>query len=140
MIDTGGHHAHHAADSNTLSPDNSLPDRVERWRTETLPAALRKLGKVEQVDEFDVSTPADIADHDFLRDVSLPGEFPFTSWLYPTPTPFHGASGLRRAGRYSGFGTSEDIREQLEAAVAGGTPPGPEYSLGSAQPAWLGLR
>lgn len=90
-----------------------LEAQVKRWREVTLPTGLKRLGL--QPDQVDVSmaTPLDLGDHDYLRDVGLPGEYPFTSWLYPTRAVAKAGQDTRlhRAGRYSGYGTSEDCRD-----------------------------
>ena len=65
-------------------------------------------------------TPDDTAGHDYLATVGLPGEYPFTAWLYPVATPFSGGGELNRAGRYSGYGTSEDCRDYYLAAARSG--------------------
>ncbi|HMN70275.1 MAG TPA: methylmalonyl-CoA mutase family protein [Rhodoblastus sp.] len=89
-----------------------LAEGLARWTEVTMPKAARRLG----VDPGGVNrprTPLDLKGHDFQRDVALPGEYPFTSWLYPTRAIRKGLGDTRihRAGRYSGYGTSEDCRE-----------------------------
>ena len=49
-------------------------------------------------------TPADLADHDFARDVGAPGEYPFTRGVYPTM--YRGRLWTMR--QFSGFGTARD--------------------------------
>jgi methylmalonyl-CoA mutase, N-terminal domain len=119
-----------------MTGHDELRDRVRAWHDATLPRGLAKLNSPEPADRFSVHTPADLNGHDFLRDVSLPGEFPYTSWLYPTPTPFTGELTQRRAGRYSGFGTSTDVRDQLREAARNGKPGGP--NIASDLPSQLG--
>lgn len=100
-------------DSQRNEPPNisEIAARVEHWRKETLPAGAERLGlPLEEVDA-NVATPLDLAGHDFLEKVGLPGEFPFTSWLYPTRAKTGGMGRIHRAGRYSGFGTPEDCRD-----------------------------
>src|SRR5258706_15567659 len=95
-------------------PDSgTIQRRIDRWRLETLPNALQKLGMPASDVGASFVSPLAISDFDYLRDVGLPGEFPFTSWLYPTRAlNTTGAdSRLHRAGRYSGYGTSEDCRD-----------------------------
>jgi methylmalonyl-CoA mutase N-terminal domain/subunit len=115
---------------------DELLERVQAWRETTLARGLAKLKSSEPPERFDVHTPLDVRGHNYLRDVSLPGEFPFTSWLYPTPTPFLGEMTQRRAGRYSGFGTSTDVRDQLREAARTGKPGGP--NIASDLPSQLG--
>jgi methylmalonyl-CoA mutase, N-terminal domain len=119
-----------------MTGHDELRERMQAWHNKTLPQGLAKLNSSEPAERFDVHTPADLGTHDFLRDVSLPGEFPYTSWLYPTPTPFAGELTQRRAGRYAGFGTSVDIRDQLREAARSGKPGGP--NIASDLPSQLG--
>jgi methylmalonyl-CoA mutase, N-terminal domain len=93
--------------------DAVLRSRLERWRAETVPAALARLGVADGVLSTNLGTPLDIVDHDYLRDVGLPGEYPFGAWLYPT-RGFSAESGDvrgHRAGRYSGYGAAADCRD-----------------------------
>lgn len=104
----------------TASPPGDLPARIEHWREGILAPALSKLGSDTDPAAVSPHTPLDTAGHDFVRDVGLPGEYPFTSWLYPTATPYTGTGVLNRAGRYSGYGTSEDCRDYYLAAGRSG--------------------
>ncbi|MHB8190908.1 MAG: methylmalonyl-CoA mutase family protein [Ferrimicrobium sp.] len=92
---------------------SELSARMEHWRNETLPKALTRLGMSIEDVNANLATPADLVGFDFLDDVGLPGEYPFTSWLYPTRAvkSAGGDARLHRAGRYSGYGTSEDCRD-----------------------------
>jgi methylmalonyl-CoA mutase N-terminal domain/subunit len=89
-----------------------LQERIASWRRETLPRGLERLGLSSDEVDPPLATPLDTAEHDFLRDVGLPGEYPFTSWLYPSSAHVKGqAVHVHRAGRYSGYGTSTDCRD-----------------------------
>ena len=90
-----------------------LRSRLDRWRAETVPAALARLGVADGKLSTRLCTPLDTAGHDYLRDVGLPGEYPFTAWLYPTRAFSAEAGDVRghRAGRYSGYGAAEDCRD-----------------------------
>lgn len=90
-----------------------LRERIERWKRETFPAGLRQLGLTPDDVEPKLATPLDVVGGDFLRDVGLPGEYPFTSWLYPTSAAQRAGEGVHRhrAGRYSGFGAATDCRD-----------------------------
>ena len=98
---------------------DDLQSRIATWRSTTYPRAAKKIGS--DATPPPVISPLDVASHDFLRDVGLPGEYPFTSWQYPSRTPFEGgSSSLRRAGRYSGYGTSSDSRDYFRDMRARG--------------------
>ena len=96
-----------------ISLANGLRDRVDHWYGVTLPSGLKRLGLSAGDVDGHVVTPLDVEGHDYLRDVGLPGEYPFTSWLYPTRAVAKGGDDVRahRAGRYSGYGTSSDCRD-----------------------------
>jgi methylmalonyl-CoA mutase N-terminal domain/subunit len=98
----------------------SLEDRIAHWRSATLPKGAAKLGVEVDPATVRIYTPRDTEGHDYLEAVGLPGEYPFTSWLYPTAAPFTGKGALNRAGRYSGYGTSEDCRDYYLGAAASG--------------------
>jgi methylmalonyl-CoA mutase N-terminal domain/subunit len=100
--------------------EDDLVQRIEDWRAGTLTPALKKLGSTTDPERVTVHTPLDTRGHDYLTHVGLPGQYPFTSWLYPTPTPFTGGGELNRAGRYSGYGTAADCRDYYQAADASG--------------------
>lgn len=97
-----------------VGPDHQqLQERIDHWRTVTLAKALDRLGLAVDDVGTSVVTPLDMVGHDFLRDVGLPGEYPFTGWIYPTRAVGRGGKDTRlhRAGRYSGYGTSSDCRD-----------------------------
>ncbi|MEE2059012.1 methylmalonyl-CoA mutase family protein [Rhodococcus artemisiae] len=98
-----------------------LAGRAKKWENELYPNAAAKL-RMGDTTAPHAYTPLDTAGHDFLRDVGLPGEYPFTSWNYPTRMPFEeaGAHSLNRAGRYSGYGTADDSRVYFEKMSAMG--------------------
>ena len=63
----------------------------ERWEQQTLQPGLEKHPErkksfqtvsLEEVDRL--YTPEDVEDLDFNRDISFPGEFPYTRGIHPT--------------------------------------------------------
>lgn len=102
--------------------EDELRSRVADWKRTTLADGLQRLGAApEQAEQANPPTPLDIPDHDFLENVGLPGEYPFTSWLYPTPATYRGEALHRhRAGRYSGFGAAVDCRDYYIEMRRGG--------------------
>src|SRR4026207_879752 len=77
--------------SETKEINTPPEEEVERWETETLGPALKKHPEaklrfetvsLEEVDRL--YTPANIAELDFSRDISFPGEFPYTRGIHPT--------------------------------------------------------
>ncbi|MFC2006521.1 methylmalonyl-CoA mutase, partial [Chloroflexota bacterium] len=69
-------------------------------------------------------TPLDIKDHNFLKKVGFPGEYPFTSGLYPTSI-LDESSELLWARGYSGYGTPEDTRDYYNLMISRGRQRGP---------------
>jgi methylmalonyl-CoA mutase N-terminal domain/subunit len=93
------------------STDERLVSAVERWKRETLARALERLPErdaefstISGVPINSVYTPLDIAGDDYLRDLGLPGEYPFTRGIH--------ASGYRgklwTMRMFAGFGTAEE--------------------------------
>ncbi|HEX8500711.1 MAG TPA: methylmalonyl-CoA mutase family protein, partial [Pyrinomonadaceae bacterium] len=90
---------------------------VERWERETLEPALKKRPERKQrfetvsLDEVErLYTPADVADVDFERDISYPGEFPYTRGIHPTG--YRGKLWTMR--QFAGFGTPEETNARFK--------------------------
>ncbi|MDT7780965.1 MAG: methylmalonyl-CoA mutase, N-terminal domain [Acidobacteriota bacterium] len=90
---------------------------VERWERETVEPVLRKRPEMKKrfetvsLDEVRrLYTPADIADVDFERDVSFPGEFPYTRGIHPTG--YRGKLWTMR--QFAGFGTPEETNARFK--------------------------
>ena len=93
-----------------------IEEEVERWETETLGPELRKHPEaktrfetvsLEEVDRL--CTPADIAQVDFSRDISFPGEFPYTRGIHPTG--YRGKMWTMR--QFAGFSTPEETNSRF---------------------------
>ncbi len=89
---------------------------VERWRAETLAPVLKKHPEtksrfesvsLESVDRL--YTPADIENIDFGRDISFPGEFPYTRGIHPTG--YRGKLWTMR--QFAGFSTPEETNARF---------------------------
>jgi methylmalonyl-CoA mutase N-terminal domain/subunit len=90
---------------------------VERWERETVEPVLKK--RPERKKRFDtvsldevnrLYTPADVAGVDFERDVSFPGEFPYTRGIHPTG--YRGKLWTMR--QFAGFGTPEETNARFK--------------------------
>jgi methylmalonyl-CoA mutase N-terminal domain/subunit len=90
---------------------------VERWERETVEPVLEK--RPERKKRFEtvslnevkrLYTPADVADVDFERDVSFPGEFPYTRGIHPTG--YRGKLWTMR--QFAGFGTPEETNARFK--------------------------
>ena len=102
--------------SETKEINTPIEEEVERWETETLGPALRKHPEAKarfetvSLDEVDrLCTPADIAQVDFSRDISFPGEFPYTRGIHPTG--YRGKMWTMR--QFAGFSTPEETNSRF---------------------------
>ena len=95
----------------------------QRWERETLEPALKKAP--ERPASFTtisgrpierLYTPEDLADIDAVRDLNLPGEFPYTRGIHPTG--YRGKLWTMR--QFAGFGTPEDTNARYKALLAAG--------------------
>ncbi len=96
---------------------------VERWERETLLPALQKTPEAkkcfESVSLQEVSrlyTPADLVKTEFERDISFPGEFPYTRGIHPTG--YRGKVWTMR--QFAGFGTPEETNTRFKYLLAEG--------------------
>lgn len=98
-------------------------EEVERWKTETLDPLLQK--HPETKERFDtvsleavdrLYTPADTAQIDFSRDISFPGEFPYTRGIHPTG--YRGKLWTMR--QFAGFSTPEETNARFRYLLAQG--------------------
>lgn len=91
-------------------------------RTKETWAQARKIQEIEPLESWDdvehkvLYTPDDLKDFDYARDLSFPGEYPFTRGVYPGM--YRKAKwGLRQ---YSGFGTPEDTNKRWKFLIESG--------------------
>ena len=90
---------------------------VDRWEQKTLEPALEKHPErkksfqtvsLEEVNRL--YSPADIEDLDFSRDISFPGEFPYTRGIHPTG--YRGKLWTMR--QFAGFSTPEETNSRFK--------------------------
>jgi len=91
-------------------------EEVERWKTETLNPILKKHPETKErfesvsLEEVErLYTPADTAQIDFSRDISFPGEFPYTRGIHPTG--YRGKLWTMR--QFAGFSTPEETNSRF---------------------------
>lgn len=96
---------------------------VERWETETLAPVLQKAPdakkRFESVSLEEVNrlyTAADLTDNDAWRDISFPGEFPYTRGIHPTG--YRGKLWTMR--QFAGFSTPEETNARFKYLLAEG--------------------
>jgi len=92
-----------------------IKDAEDAWRERIAREGLDK----QRLSEFQTSsgipvklvyTPADVGDVDYLRDLSFPGEYPFTRGVYPTM--YRGRIWTMR--QYSGYATAEESNKRYK--------------------------
>ena len=99
--------------------ESSSPAEVERenWEEQTLKPALEKRPErknsfqtvsLEEVERL--YTPADVDDVDFARDISFPGQFPYTRGIHPTG--YRGKLWTMR--QFAGFSTPEETNARFK--------------------------
>ena len=107
----------------TKEISSPIEEAVERWEHETLEPVLNKHPErkeafetvsLEEVDRL--YTPADIAHQDFARDISFPGEFPYTRGIHPTG--YRGKLWTMR--QFAGFSTPEETNARFKYLLAQG--------------------
>ena len=107
----------------TKEASSPVEEAVERWEHKTLEPVLSKHPErkkafetvsLEQVDRL--YTPADIAQQDFSRDISFPGEFPYTRGIHPTG--YRGKLWTMR--QFAGFSTPEETNARFKYLMAQG--------------------
>ena len=102
--------------SKTKEINAPIEEDVERWEAETLEPALRKHPEAKErfetvsLEEVDrLYTPANTAEIDFSRDISFPGEFPYTRGIHPTG--YRGKMWTMR--QFAGFSTPEQTNSRF---------------------------
>jgi methylmalonyl-CoA mutase N-terminal domain/subunit len=103
-----------------VSPEQAA---VERWEEETLAPVLKKRPESKErfetvsLDEVNrLYTPADVANVDFERDISFPGEFPYTRGIHPTG--YRGKLWTMR--QFAGFSTPEETNKRFKYLMSQG--------------------
>jgi methylmalonyl-CoA mutase, N-terminal domain len=94
-----------------------LQQATDKWEETTLPKSLK--GLPERQEQFittssepveRVYTPLDVQDMDYLADLGLPGEYPYTRGIHPT---MH-RSRLWTMRMFAGFGTAEETNKRFK--------------------------
>ncbi len=100
-----------------------IEEDVERWKRATLEPTisrhpeLKKRFESVSLEEVDrLYTPADLEDVDFPRDISFPGEFPYTRGILPTG--YRGKLWTMR--QFAGFSTPEETNSRFRYLLAQG--------------------
>ena len=94
-----------------------LRQALDRWEETSLQQALARMPERQEVFITTSSepverlyTPLDVADLDYLEDLGLPGEYPFTRGIHPT---LHRGK-LWTMRMFAGFGTAEETNARFK--------------------------
>lgn len=94
-----------------------LKSRLAKWKESTLQRGLEQLPEQRQTFITTSSepikrlyTPLDLSDTDYLNDIGLPGEYPFTRGVHPT---MH-RSRMWTMRMFAGFGTAEETNQRFK--------------------------
>jgi methylmalonyl-CoA mutase, N-terminal domain len=100
-----------------FEPQETIRDAYERWEQQTLWPALERAperdGPFMTTSSAPVErlyTPLDLAEHEYLREVAHPGEYPFTRGVHPTG--YRGKLWTMRM--FAGFGTAEETNARFK--------------------------
>jgi len=108
-----------------FSPEQLAQMRAaqERWNDETLAPTLQKtperpalFSTISSEPIQRLYTPLDIADTDYQKDISFPGEFPYTRGIHPTG--YRGKLWTMRM--FAGFGTAEETNARFKYLLSQG--------------------
>lgn len=108
----------------------------KKWEENTVEPALKRF-KADK-DRVKYYTPLETENFNFMEKVGFPGEYPFTAGPYafnPLGAGRKGggfiqsAEGMRRAGRYSGYGCAEDTRDYYKKMQEIGSKAGPNFAF-----------
>jgi methylmalonyl-CoA mutase N-terminal domain/subunit len=100
-----------------------IKEKTKKWENGTYSESLKKLP--ERMQEFTtvsgkkiekLYTPLDLEKFDYLKDLSFPGEYPFTRGIHPTMY----RSRLWTMRQFSGFGTAEDTNKRYKYLLSQG--------------------
>jgi len=103
--------------SHTKENSSADDETVEKWEKDTLNPALEK--RTERKKSFQtvslkevnrLYTPADTDHIDFAKDISFPGDFPYTRGIHPTG--YRGKLWTMR--QFAGFSTPEDTNARFK--------------------------
>jgi len=105
---------------------DKITKRKNQWKAETLGPVLKRTPERKEVFTTEsgipvqrLYTPSDLKDSDYCKDLSFPGEYPYTRGVYPTM--YRGRHWTMR--NYGGFGTAEDTNQRyrylLEQGMVG---------------------
>lgn len=100
-----------------------LKEELRRWEEETLKPVQKEARKRSSKgclsgweDPSNIYTPLDTKDMDYMKDLGLPGEYPFTRGVQPNM--YRGRLWTMR--QYAGFGTAKDTNKRYHYLLSQG--------------------
>jgi len=104
-----------------LSPSEDserLRSHISQWRDNNVGAGQRRpdYKTPSQIPVKEVYTPEDLRDSDYLRDVGLPGEYPYLRGVHPTGY----RARLWTMRMFAGFGLAEETNERFKVLLGNG--------------------
>ncbi len=103
-----------------LSPEDAkrLKEAETRWRDASASAPQRKLDykTLSQIPVEQVYTPGNLEKTDYIRDIGLPGEYPFLRGVHPAGY----RSRLWTMRMFAGFGTAEETNSRFKYLLENG--------------------
>ena len=103
-----------------LSPEDikRLKEKEAGWREENASASQRKpdYKTLSQIPVEQVYTPGNLEQTDYIRDIGLPGEYPFLRGVHPTGY----RSRLWTMRMFAGFGTAEETNSRFKYLLENG--------------------
>jgi len=90
--------------------EKRLQEEVQRWAQKVELDKLPKKYTSAGIEYKPLYTPADVESLDYLRDLGLPGEYPYTRGIYPLM--YRKRPPITR--QYAGFGTPEETNERFK--------------------------
>ncbi len=110
--------------ASTFNPKifKDIKEAQEKWQQELekvfakRPERLKRFSTVSDREIKRIYTPEDIKDHDFMRDLAFPGQYPFTRGIQPSM--YRGRLWTMRM--FAGLGTAEDTNRRFHLLVNAG--------------------
>ncbi len=95
-----------------------LRSHISQWRDNNVGAGQRRpdYKTPSQIPVKEVYTPEDLPDSDYLRDVGLPGEYPYLRGVHPTGY----RARLWTMRMFAGFGLAEETNERFKVLLGNG--------------------
>lgn len=103
--------------------DAKLQEKVEKWYRDIYSSSLKRMPERKNIFTTTsgiklkpVYTPLDVSDTDYIQQIGLPGEYPYTRGIHPTM--YRGRLWTMRM--FSGFGAPEDTNKRLKYLLSHG--------------------